>query len=133
LILLDTHVLWWLDQDLPTLGEQALTVADEALTSGNLIVSAISFCEIAKLIRNDRITLRRPVADWRDELLGQYLLECPVDGSIAITAVGLDGLHRDPADRLIVATAQTLDATLLTADERLLAWPGPLRRLDART
>lgn len=132
MILLDTHVLWWLDQDLPSLGEQALTVADEALSLGELIVSAISSCEIAKLIREDRIVLRRPVADWRDEFLRQHLLEYPVDGGIAITAVGLEGLRRDPADRLIVAAAQTLDATLLTAEERLLAWPGPLRRLDAR-
>jgi PIN domain nuclease of toxin-antitoxin system len=132
LILLDTHVLWWLDQDLPALGDAALVAADEALTSGELVVSAISSCEIASLIRRGRLALRQAVADWRDELLRQHLLECPVDGTIAIAAVNLDDLHRDPADRLIVATALTMEATLLTADERILAWSGSLQRCDAR-
>lgn len=133
MILLDTHTLWWLDQDLPMLGKNALAAADEALTTGALVVSAISFCEIAKLVRQGRLGLRKTVAEWRDGLLQEQLRERPVDGDIAIMAVNLHDLHRDPADRLIVATALALDATLLTADERLLGWPGPLRRADART
>jgi PIN domain nuclease of toxin-antitoxin system len=132
LILLDTHVLWWLDQDLPSLGSKALVAADDALTFEELVVSAISFCEIASLIRRGRLVLEQASADWRDELLRQRLLECPVDGAIALAAVDLADMHRDPADRIIVATALALDATLLTADERILAWPGPLRRCDAR-
>jgi PIN domain nuclease of toxin-antitoxin system len=46
--------------------------------------------------------------------------------------VALAGLHSDPADRIIVATALAHDATLITADERLLAWRGPLKTHDAR-
>jgi len=60
------------------------------------------------------------------------LAEWPLSGAIGIGAVDLDGLHADPADRWIVATALDLGAELLTADERLLAWKGPLCCVDAR-
>ena len=67
----------------------------------------------------------------RRELLGQGLAEIPVDGEIAIHANALPGLHADPADRIIVATAQA-GHRLVTGDERILAWDGNLARLDAR-
>jgi PIN domain nuclease of toxin-antitoxin system len=132
LILLDTHALWWLDQRVPSLGPRARASADDALGAGKLAVSAISFCEIAALLQRGKLRLRPAIRMWRRELIGQGLLECMVDGDIAVQAVQLEDMHRDPADRIIVATALSLDATLLTADERILAWPSPLRRLDAR-
>jgi PIN domain nuclease of toxin-antitoxin system len=131
-ILLDTHVLWWLDQKVGTLGPGARAVADDALSEGKLAISAISFCEIAALVQGDRLTLRLGVDRWRCDLIDRGLLEAMIDGTIAIRAIQLPDLHRDPADRLIVATALTMEATLLTADERILAWSGPLRRCDAR-
>ena len=48
----------------------------------------------------------------------------PVTARIAAAAVQLDALHADAADRLIVATARALNATLVTKDERLLACDG---------
>ncbi len=127
MILLDTHALWWLDQDVPSLGDAALGAADEALTAGVLAVSAISFCEVAALVIRGRLALEGTVAEWREAILGHGVLECAVDGSVAIRAVELENLHREPADRLIIASALELEATLVTVDERLLAWPGPLR------
>jgi PIN domain nuclease of toxin-antitoxin system len=47
-------------------------------------------------------------------------------------AAQLEHLHRDPADRFIVASAIALGAQLMTADTRILAWRGELSRLDAR-
>jgi PIN domain nuclease of toxin-antitoxin system len=132
-ILLDTHVLWWLDQKISTMGVQARAAADNALSEDKLAVSAISFGEVAALITRRRLALEPSVRAWRHRILGQGVLEAPVDGEVAIRAVDLPDLHRDPADRLIVASALALDATLLTADGRLLASPGPLRRADART
>ena len=68
---------------------------------------------------------------WRRELLGQGLAEIPVDGGIGIHANALPGFHADPADRIIVATAQG-GHRLVTADDRILRWSGDLNRLDAR-
>jgi hypothetical protein len=48
----------------------------------------------------------------------------PVDTGIAVRSVELPDLHPDPADRLIVASAERLGATLVTKDERLRAYPG---------
>ena len=64
------------------------------------------------------------------ELLDQGLIEIPVDGEIGIRANLLQDFHADPADRIIVATALNVYA-LVTADERILEWPGELNRLDA--
>jgi len=59
--------------------------------------------------------------------------EIALTGDIGILASELEGLHSDPADRIISATAIVHDATLVTADERLLRWRHKLRRLNAET
>lgn len=132
LILLDTHVLVWLDQDDPSLGPAARERADDALRAGELAVSAISFWEIAMLAAKRRIVMKMPLASWRRDLVRSGLIEIPLDGDIGIAATELQGLHPDPADRLILATAILNGAALLTADQRMLDWPGKLDRHDAR-
>ena len=68
---------------------------------------------------------------WRREQLANGWTEIPVNGEIAARAGALPGMHGDPADRVIVATA--LEGHLLvTSDQKILAWPGPLSRIDAR-
>ena len=68
---------------------------------------------------------------WRRDLLNLGLIEIPVDGGIATRAGLLTDMHGDPADRIIVAT--TLEGhQLVTADGKILQWPGPLSKLDAR-
>lgn len=132
LILLDTHVLLWLDRDDPSLGSVADEMAEKALASGTLATSAITFWEIALLLTKGRLALTKPLHRWRHDLLASGLVECPVDGEIGIAAPRLRNLHGDPADRIILATASHHRATLVTADQRLLAWPGALDRHDAR-
>jgi PIN domain nuclease of toxin-antitoxin system len=53
-------------------------------------------------------------------------------GASCIAAAQLENFLADPADRLIVASAQEIGAMLLTADEKIPAWPGRLDRRDAR-
>ncbi len=132
MILLDTHALLWLDQGLPRLGPQARQAADRALREGCLAISAVSFWEAAVLVERGRVELDKPTEVWRRELLQSGLIEVPLDGRIAITAIGLPGLHGDPADLFIAATAIIKEARLITADRRLLNWSGPLECLDAR-
>ena len=82
------------------------------------------------LVDKGRIRLVEDVHAWRLEHLEQGVVEIPIDGEIAVRAVGLADLHADPADRLIVATALA-GHRLVTSDRRLLQWPGTLSRLDA--
>jgi PIN domain nuclease of toxin-antitoxin system len=131
-ILLDTHTLLWLDQKSDRLGTKARHLAESALKEGAVAVSAISFWEIAMLAQKGRISTALDLGRWRRDLLDAGLLELGVDGATGIQATQLEGLHGDPADRMILATAVRNGAALLTADERLLNWSGTLERYDAR-
>jgi PIN domain nuclease of toxin-antitoxin system len=72
------------------------------------------------------------VREWRDAVLTAGAIELPLDGMVAVRALDLAGLHDDPADRFIVATALVHDAAVMTADERLLDWRHGMNRYDAR-
>lgn len=132
MILFDTHALLWLQSGSERLGARARRLADRALAEDELGVSAVSFWEVAMLAAKERIALARPPEKLREELLASGLVEIPLSGEIAIAATRLEAFHADPADRFIVATAQALSATLVTADSRILDWPGRVRRHDAR-
>ena len=132
MILLDTHVLHWYELGVPELGTQTIAALDAAWQRGEIVVSAASFWELALHVMLRRIELDRPIAVWRRELLAAGLRELPLDGAIAIASVDLRNLHKDPADRFIAATALAWDATLVTADRKLLAWQAPVVRIDAR-
>ena len=130
MILFDTQVLLWLLYGDSRLGRQARQVIDDALADGRAAVSAITFWEVAMLHGKGRSTLQADIGSWRESLIEEGLIEIPVDGGIAVRAGLLQDMHGDPADRLIVATA--LDGhQLVTADRRILDWPGQLSRLRA--
>jgi PIN domain nuclease of toxin-antitoxin system len=130
-ILVDTHVLLWLDAGSLELGPRTRTLLDRALRGDGLAVSAISFWEAAMLAGKGRIRIGMELAVWRATLLGKGLRECPIDGLIGLHGAQLEGFHGDPADRLIVATALANDALLCTADRRILDWKSTLRRRNA--
>ncbi len=130
MILLDTHALLWQEDGSPKLGQRAHRVIERAFDENNVAVSPISFWEVAMRVQKGHITFLSDVAAWRRDLISRGLNEIPVDGGIAVRAGLLPDMHGDPADRLIVATALE-GHQLLTADQRLLQWSGPLNRLDA--
>ncbi len=131
MILLDTHVLIWQEQDDGRLGTQTRQAIDGGLHDDGVAVSAISFWEIGMRIQKGQIELLLDLNVWRQNLLERGLIELSLDGAVAARAGLLPEMHGDPADRLIVATALG-GHQLLTADQRILNWPGPLSRLDAR-
>jgi PIN domain nuclease of toxin-antitoxin system len=131
-IVLDTHALLWAVTSDRKLGVRSRRLIERSWTSAQVFASALSFWELAMLQERERITLPCPVAQWRVMRMESGLVEIPVDGAIALRAAGLGGLPGDPMDRMIAATALERNATLLTADERLLAWKSSLMRHDAR-
>ncbi len=132
MILLDTHVLVWMDADASDLGSATRQLIEQAWAVGEVAVSAVSFWECALLHTRGRITLPTPPAIWRAELLETGLLEYDLDGETAILSTELDLPHPDPADRFIAACAIRQSATLVTADGRLLDWSHALNRRNAR-
>ncbi len=122
MIVLDTHAwLWWAsDQD--RIPSRARRMIQSTTHAGDPIhISSISTWEVAMLVEHGRLELTLDVAEWIAQAEAVPSFEfVPVDNRIALRAVGLPGFpHRDPADRLIVATALGLGATLVTGDQRL--------------
>ena len=131
MILLDTHVLLWLRFGDAKLGRRARAVLDRATREGSAAISTVTFWEAGMLKEKGKLDLRADIAAWRASLLRDGLVELPVDGAIAVRAGALRDVHGDPADRFILATALE-GHRLITADTRLLGWPGDVARLDAR-
>jgi PIN domain nuclease of toxin-antitoxin system len=132
MLLLDTHVLVWLDEGSPRLGKTALTIINESLAVGRLGVATISFWEIAMLVEKQRLVMKTPLDVWRSDLLQAGLLEIPLHGTTAVRAGQFQLFHGDPADRMIVATAIENSAILMTADEKILSWGQLQQKIDAR-
>lgn len=132
MIVLDTHALLWMDRNDASLGEQTRRLIEDAWRSGAVAVSAISFWETAMLAQRRRIVLPVAVETWRADLLQAGVQEIPIDGRIALRASSFHDLHRDPADRFIVATAIHHGALLITADSKILAWQSDLTCQNAR-
>ena len=125
MIVLDTHVLVWWVSGSGRLSVRAKRAIDQGLRRSPAVVSTISVLEIATAVRRGRLELELPVDQWLADLRALPELEFqPVSAEIAELAGSFDeATPGDPADRIIVATALTLRAKLVTADERLRESP----------
>jgi PIN domain nuclease of toxin-antitoxin system len=132
-ILLDTHVALWSTVDSDAVGKRCRRIIRQALVENQLAISAVSFWEIALLIAKGRLRWPQSASEARRIMLNEGATELPLTGEIAILAGEIEGLHGDPADRFIVATAIAHDTILVTADDRLLQWQHGLRRHNAET
>lgn len=125
MIVLDTHTLiWWISDD-PQLSKTAVdTIADE-LHNGEVIISSISAWEVAMLVQKNRLVLSMDVEAWLNAISSiERVRFYPVDNEIAVKSAALPGeFHKDPADRIIVATARKLGCTLITSDEKIRSYP----------
>lgn len=131
-LLLDTHAIIWLTQDERKLGQKARVACESAFAAGDLLVSTISYYEIADLVRKKRLERAVDVDQWRQRLLRTGVVEIPVSGAVAVSAAHLEDFHKDPWDRMIVATALAETSAVVTGDEEILDWGGALQRIDAR-
>ena len=121
MIVLDTHVLLWWVSNPEQLSKKARSTIERTISEGSIYISSISAWEIAMLVDRKRLALTMDVKDWitRCESI-PYIKFVPVTNGIAINAVQLTGdIHNDPADRIIIATALSMGATLVTMDQKL--------------
>lgn len=121
--LLDTHVwIWLMAGEEPLRSSPARAALEAATEPGALRVSIISVWEVGMLEAHNRIGLPGGCEAWtRQALAAPEIALAPLTAQIALASSRLPGeIHGDPADRIIVATARALGATLVTGDRRLL-------------
>jgi PIN domain nuclease of toxin-antitoxin system len=120
--LLDTHAVLWSAADSIRLSATVRRLLKER-SPADFGVAAISLLEIARLGRAGEVDLKPDPAEWLEDLPDRYAI-LPLTPGIAWRMVGLDWAHRDPAGRLICATALEHKLTLVTQDREITRWGG---------
>ncbi|HJD56338.1 MAG TPA: type II toxin-antitoxin system VapC family toxin [Rickettsia endosymbiont of Pyrocoelia pectoralis] len=123
-LVLDTHVLLWSLLQPEELSEEIKHKINSAQENSQLFLSSISLWEIAMLKFKKRINIYEPTKDFLESITNiNGLTVKDISPEIAAESISLiDDFHGDPADRIIVATAKCLGATLLTRDQKILNW-----------
>ncbi len=122
MILLDTHI--WVNWIL--LGRDALkpAIALAIEEADRVVISAISCFEVALLVKGRKLELPLSTGEWIKEALEQSGVEClPITCIISQRSVKLTDIHRDPADRIIIATALEYGAQLASYDTEFPSYP----------
>jgi PIN domain nuclease of toxin-antitoxin system len=130
-LLLDTHIALWLDSGGDELRPSTRSLIDGCWQNGGTIrLSAVSVWEIALLVDMRRIELDLPIEAWVTRFLQRPGIEpAPLGHREACRSYRLYQLERrDPADRLLIATAIELDCPLVTYDERILRFAAEFGR-----
>ena len=119
---LDTHVLlrWFAAHD--GLSARQRRIINAAGADDPLLVSDISLWEVATLHELGRIRLSLPLRDWLEQATALAQVErIGISPAVAAEVAALPStFHRDPADRIIVASAPVHGARLLTQDGRII-------------
>jgi PIN domain nuclease of toxin-antitoxin system len=118
--ILDTHAWFWaveMPEKIPVRARSILSSAANVPFG----LSAISLWEMAKQVERKNIVLTIPIEEWMERALQPAFIEIlPLTSRVAIDSTRLPGaFHRDPADQIIVATARSQNAIIITADQKI--------------
>ncbi len=122
MILLDTQaVVWWAQEQPSRLSLLARREIAKAEKDQALAASAMSVWEICLLVKSERLQLGVTIEQWLSALASLPEIHIiPIDAEIARLSVYLPKpFHKDPADRMIVATALQLEVPLVTSDQKI--------------
>jgi PIN domain nuclease of toxin-antitoxin system len=119
-ILLDTHVVIWLAFDQSQLSRNARAAINDARENGDgLAISDITLLELTTLSSKGRIRLEISLESFLREVEARFIV-LPISGRACVRALGLPETYpKDPADRVIGATALVEGMPLLTADREI--------------
>ena len=119
--LIDTHVWLWMQSDPDRLCDETRAIVQDV--RNNIFLSAASAWEIAIKYQLGKLPLPEPPASYvPDRMRRSGTLPLPVENAHTLRTADLPDHHRDPFDRVLVAQAQLLDLTIITADDQLSAY-----------
>ena len=120
MILVDTHVVLWLAFNQGQISQKARASIDEARQRADgLAISDITLFELAVLVNKRRVRLEISLESFLQEVESRFVV-LPINGRICARAISFRAPYpRDPADRIIGATALVEGLTLLTADREI--------------
>ncbi|BBX73126.1 type II toxin-antitoxin system VapC family toxin [Mycobacterium shinjukuense] len=119
--LIDTHVWLWMQSDPNRLCDRTRAIVAD--TRNNILLSAASAWEIAIKYRLGKLPLPEPPGCYvPDRMRRSGTSPLPVDHAHALRTAELPDHHRDPFDRVLIAQAQLLDLTIISADDQLSAY-----------
>jgi PIN domain nuclease of toxin-antitoxin system len=127
-LLLDTHLLLWAAGQPERLSAAARTLLDDP--ANELLFSSASLWEVAIKSGLGRDDFRVDPRLLRRGLIDNGYLELPITSVHAVAVAGLPDLHRDPFDRILVAQATVEGVLLLTVDDVVARYPGPVRHVQ---
>jgi PIN domain nuclease of toxin-antitoxin system len=121
-LLLDTHIALWLDSGDNRLRPSTRALIDDCWRNGGtILLSAVAVWEIALLVDTGRVELDLPIEAWVKRFVERPGIDAVPLGHLAASrSYQMHHLeHRDPAGRLLIATAIELGCPLVTYDERI--------------
>ncbi len=127
MFLVDTHLLIWLAEKPELLSTEAAAILSD--TRNEICFSTASLWELTI-----KFALRKPnfnmnPVELRRQLQQAGFNELPIFAEHVLAVARLPAIHKDPFDRLLVAQATVEKMTLLTADDTLAKYPGPIRKV----
>jgi PIN domain nuclease of toxin-antitoxin system len=123
--LFDTHLVLWAAFEPHRLPRAARTCLDDEATIP--ILSVVVTWEVAIKAAKPKTNLPGGPGLLRRAMLDRGWEELPIGADHALAAGALPPVHGDPFDRMLIAQATVEGAVLLTADEAVARYPGPVR------
>lgn len=126
-LLLDTHLLLWAALFPDRLPKNASRLMKDA--DNTLYFSTASIWEMSIKLTRARKDLEIDIRQWRAGMLDNGYQELEITSAHAMSVRDLPDIHKDPFDRLLLSQAMREDLTLVTADEILATYPGPILKV----
>jgi len=124
MVVMDTHIWWWAISEPAQLSRRARSLLAKTPPEQRVIAS-ISIWEFAMMVTRGRIQLTISPDEWLDYAISKTgITILNLDSRTALESCNLPGkFHKDPADRIIVATARIHQAKLITRDQKIIDYP----------
>ncbi len=122
IVLLDTHIwVWWVNEEHHKLSATQIEIIEQ---SECVAISVVSCFEVAQIVKKGRLILPLPTREWIEKALTPTRIEVlSLSPEISCQAVDLTEIHKDPFDRLIIATALNYQCRLISVDGNFPSYP----------